>query len=123
MENVVQNDCYEIVPSIFLHTAGGGWTMVSNTVKEDTHSWGTESAWTDTTILGDISTSDSSDYKNTFWSVASNDIMYKVGLDGEYGVFNDCLQGNLLPRYLFSKLDYGERSLILYRWPGNSIIL
>ena len=61
--------------------------MMSNTVKEDAPSWGTESAWTDTTALGDISTADSSDYKNIFWSVASTDIINKVMLDQDYGVF------------------------------------
>ena len=78
---------------------------------------GTESAWTDTTILGDISTADSSNYKNTFWSVASNDIVYKVGLDGEYGVFNDCLQGNLLPD--ISSQSWITESEVLYCTGGQ----
>jgi hypothetical protein len=93
-------------------TDNGGWTMVSNTVKSDAHNWGTEGIWTNTATLGDISTAISNDYKNAFWSVESDDIMYKIGMSEEYGVFNSCLQGVSLPS-IFSQ-SWITSSEVLY---------
>ena len=91
--------------------------MVSNIVKQDSHNWGIEGIWTDTTTIGDISTASSNDYKNSFWSVASDGIMYKVGMSGDFGVFNTCLQGVSLPS-IFSQ-SWITSSEVLYCTSNN----